>query len=66
MDTVNVHQDMANIPQDMERVYVDMDNIFLDMVHVSYGMFKVPRKWYIYAPRHDKVIPDMVKYLHTC
>jgi hypothetical protein len=52
MDTVNVLQ--------------DKENVSLDMVHVSYGMFKVPKTWYIYAPRHDKLIPDMVKDLHTC
>jgi hypothetical protein len=58
--------DMANISRDMVRVYVDMENVSLDMAHVSYGMFKVPRTWYIYAPRHDKLTPDIVKYMHAC
>jgi hypothetical protein len=57
---------MANVPHDMVRLYVDMENVSLDMVHVLYGMFKVPRTLYIYAPRHDKLIPDMVNDLHTC
>jgi hypothetical protein len=66
VDTVNVPQDMANVPQDMVRVYVDMENVSIDMAQISYDMFKVPRTWYIYAPRRDKLSRDVVKYLHTC
>jgi hypothetical protein len=63
MAMVNVPQDMANVPQDMVRGYVDMENVSMD---ISYVMFKVPRTWYIYAPRHDKLNPDIVKDLHAC
>jgi hypothetical protein len=60
--TVNVHQDMADVLEDMVRVYVDLENVSLDMAHISYDMFKVPRTWYIYAPRRDTLSRDMVKH----
>jgi hypothetical protein len=66
VDMLNVTQDMVNLSACMVNVSHDMLQVFMDLEHVSYGVFKVPRKWHIYAPRHETLSRDIVTDLHIC